>query len=152
MWLKLEIQLFRERLSGKVLATILKDIAGGFEFSFFSKKFVRIGTKGHGNVFASAKGKQQKQVRQLQSSGTVYWSYPILPFGIVACTFSRNSCIQKSAILIKVQILNEVALIQVVRKRVSFQDCKNEKKKISYHQNMILSSIPTLLNNNLRHL
>ena len=31
-------------------------------------------------------------------SGTVYCSYPILPFGIVACTFfshnlSRNSCI-----------------------------------------------------------
>ena len=35
----------------------------------------------------SAKGKQPKYVRQLQSSGTVYWSYPILPFGIVACTF-----------------------------------------------------------------
>ena len=38
-------------------------------------------------MFASAKGKQQKYVLQLQSSGTVYWSYPILPFGIVACTF-----------------------------------------------------------------
>ena len=53
-------------------ATILKDIVGGFEFSFFLKKFERIGTKGHGIVFASAKGKQQKYVRQLQSSGTVY--------------------------------------------------------------------------------
>ena len=29
---------------------------------------------------------------------------------------------------IKVQILNEVALFQVVRKRVSFQDRKNENK------------------------
>ena len=28
--------------------------------SLFEKKFERIGTKGHGNVFASAKGKQQK--------------------------------------------------------------------------------------------
>ena len=27
---------------------------------FFSKKFERIGTKGHANMFASAKGKQQK--------------------------------------------------------------------------------------------
>ena len=55
------IQLFRERLSGKVHATILKGIVGGFEFSFFfSKKFERIGTKGHANMFASAKGKQQK--------------------------------------------------------------------------------------------
>ena len=56
----LYIQLFRERLSGKVHVTILKGIVGGFEFSFFSKKFERIGTKGHANVFASAKGKQQK--------------------------------------------------------------------------------------------
>ena len=38
-------------------------------------------------MFASANGKEQKKVRQLQSSGTVYRSYPILPFGIVACTF-----------------------------------------------------------------
>ena len=38
-------------------------------------------------MFASAKGKQQKWVRQLQPSGTVYRLYPILPFGIVACTF-----------------------------------------------------------------
>ena len=60
---------------------------GWFWVLFFSKKFEGIGTKGRGNVFASVKGKQQKLVRQLQSSGTVYWSYPILPFGIVACTF-----------------------------------------------------------------
>ena len=63
------------------------------------KEIWKNGTGGHGHMFASAKGKQQKYVRQLQSSGTVYWSYPILPFGIVACTFfsdnlSRNSCIK----------------------------------------------------------
>ena len=52
--------------------------------------FERIGTNGHENVFASANGKQQKQVRQLQSPGTVYRSYPILPFGIVASTFFRQ--------------------------------------------------------------
>ena len=46
--------LFRERLSEKVHATILKGIVGVF------KKFKRIGTKGLGNVFASAKRKQQK--------------------------------------------------------------------------------------------
>ena len=33
---------------------------GWFWVLFFSKKFERICTKGHGNVFASAKGKQQK--------------------------------------------------------------------------------------------
>ena len=31
------IQLFRERLSGKVHATVLKGIVGGFEFSFFQR-------------------------------------------------------------------------------------------------------------------
>ena len=54
------IQLFRERLSEKVHATIPKGIVSGFEFTFFPKKFERIGTKGHENVFASATGKQQK--------------------------------------------------------------------------------------------
>ena len=34
----LHIQLFRERLSGKVHATILKGIVGGFEFFFFFKE------------------------------------------------------------------------------------------------------------------
>ena len=39
-------------------------------------------------MLASAKGKHQNYVRQLQSSRTGYGSYPILPFGtVVACTF-----------------------------------------------------------------
>ena len=67
--------------------------------AMFFKEIWKNGTGGHGHMFASAKGKQQKYVRQLQSSETVYWWYPILPFGIVACTFfsdnlSRNSCIK----------------------------------------------------------
>ena len=33
---------------------------GWFWVLFFSKKFERIGSKGGGNVFASAQGKQQK--------------------------------------------------------------------------------------------
>ena len=44
------IQLFRERLSEKVHATILKVIVGGFEFPVLQ----RIGTKSHENVFPSA--------------------------------------------------------------------------------------------------
>ena len=36
------IQLFRERLSEKVHATIPKGIVGGFQFTVFSKKFQRI--------------------------------------------------------------------------------------------------------------
>ena len=36
------IQLFRERLSGKVHVTIPKGIVGGFKFTVFSKKFQRM--------------------------------------------------------------------------------------------------------------
>ena len=89
------IQLVRSRLytaiSRKEVGKSARDNAerhcGWFWIHCSSEKFERIGTKGNENVFASANGKQQKQVRQLQSPGTVYLSYPILPFGIVACTF-----------------------------------------------------------------
>ena len=37
-----QIQLFRERLSEKVHATIPKSIVGGFEFTVLSKKFERM--------------------------------------------------------------------------------------------------------------
>ena len=36
-------------------------------------------------------------LRQLQSPGTVYWSYRILPFGIVACTFFPTTFLQITA-------------------------------------------------------
>ena len=79
------------RQSRKVLWVVLSLL--------FFKEIWKNSTRSHGHMFASAKEKQQKKVRQLLSSGTVYWSYPILPFGIVACTFffdnfSRNSCIK----------------------------------------------------------
>ena len=55
---------------------------------------------------------------------------------------------------LKVQILNEVSLIQVERKRVTFQDRKNENtpKFPSIKICMILGNILTLLKNNLSHL
>ena len=59
------IQLFRERLSEKVHATIPKGIVGGFEFTVLQRNLKEC-TRGHGHMFASAKGKQQKKVRQLQ--------------------------------------------------------------------------------------
>ena len=73
-------------LSEKVHATIPKGIVGGFECSVLQRNLKKW-HEGHGHMFASAKGEQQKYVRQLQSSGIMYWSYPILPFGIDACTF-----------------------------------------------------------------
>ena len=54
--------------------------------SLFFIEISKNGRRGHGSMFASAKGKQQKWVRQLQCLEQVYWSYPILPFRIVACT------------------------------------------------------------------
>ena len=48
-----------ERLSEKVHATILKGIVGGFEFTVLQRSLKEI-TKGHGRMFATAKGKQQK--------------------------------------------------------------------------------------------
>ena len=39
------IQLFRESLSGKVHATILKGIVGGFEFSFFQRNLKELARK-----------------------------------------------------------------------------------------------------------
>ena len=39
------IQLFPERLSGKVYATILKGIVGGFEFSFFQRNLKELARK-----------------------------------------------------------------------------------------------------------
>ena len=91
-------------------ATIPKGIVGGFEFT--SEKFERIGTKGHENAFASANGKQQKQVRQLQSSGTVYRSYPILPFGIVACTFFPSTFLEIAVCKIKLTYVSDILRFQ----------------------------------------
>ena len=54
--------------------------------SLFFKEISKNCTRGHGRMFSRAKGKQQNKVRQLQGQEQVYWSYPILPFGIVACT------------------------------------------------------------------
>ena len=53
-----DIQLFRERLWEKVPTTISKGIVGGFELTVLQKTW-KNGTRGHGRVFASAKGKHQ---------------------------------------------------------------------------------------------
>ena len=58
-------------LSEKAHAT--KGIVGGFEFSVLQRNWEKNGTRGHG----------RKVDLTATVSGTVYWSYPILPFGIV---------------------------------------------------------------------
>ena len=51
------IQLFGERLSDKVNATTLKGIVGGLSALFF-KEIWKNGSRGHGHMSMSAKGKQ----------------------------------------------------------------------------------------------
>ena len=80
------IQLFRERLSGKVHATILNGIVGGFEFSFCQrnlKELAREAMKMCLRVLKeSNKSKFDSYRRQEQGIDHI-----LLPFGIVACTF-----------------------------------------------------------------
>ena len=83
------IQLFRERLSEKVHATIPKGIVGGFEFTVLSKKFERMAREVMDMCLRLLK--ESNKVGSIATmSGTAYCSYPILPFGIVACTFFRQ--------------------------------------------------------------
>ena len=82
------IQLFRERLSEKVHATIRKVIVGGFESTVLQRKLIEWKERPWTCL----------QVLKEATKSLVLIKYPILPFGIVACTFfsdnlSRNSCI-----------------------------------------------------------
>ena len=67
--------------------------------SLFFTEIWRNDRRGHGRMFASAKGEQQKNFWQLQcQEPSVYWSYQILLFRdyrehIFADSLSRNSCI-----------------------------------------------------------
>ena len=55
--------------------------------SLFFKEIWKNGKMGHGYMSAGAEVSSTAAVW-----GTVYWSYRILPFGIVACTFFRQPC------------------------------------------------------------
>ena len=91
------IQLFRERLSGKVHATILKGIVGGFEFSFFQRNLKELARKAmeiclrvltESNKFDSY-GRQEQCIYHI----------PYYLSGLSGAHFcdnlSRNSCIQE---------------------------------------------------------
>ena len=80
------IQLFREWLSDKVHATTPKCIVGGLEFTVFQTNLKEWQERPRTYVCEC-----YRTVTKLGStatvSGTMYWLYPILPFGIVTCTF-----------------------------------------------------------------
>ena len=64
-------------------------------FSYlFSKEISKNGKKGQLRMFASAKGKQQKSVRELQCQEQVYRSYPILPFGLSRAQFFATTFLE----------------------------------------------------------
>ena len=77
------------RQSRKVLWVVLS--------SLFFKEIWKNGTRGHGGMFARAKGKQQKQVRQLQCQEQCVDHIPYYLSGLSGALFSdnlsRNSCI-----------------------------------------------------------
>ena len=80
------IQLLRERLSEKAHATIPKGIVGGFEFAVLHRNL----KEWHERPWTYVCECQRRATKEFLTAtvpGTVYWSYQILPFGIVACTF-----------------------------------------------------------------
>ena len=81
------IQLFWERLSEKGHMTIPKGIEGSLESTVLQRNLKESHWRPWTYVWSSTNGKQQKEVRQLLSLGTVYWSYPILPFGLSCVHF-----------------------------------------------------------------
>ena len=86
-WLNKEyIQLFQERLSEKVYATIPKGIVGDFKFTVFqgwkSERIAREALE-RLRVLKESRKKSRFESYSVWKSAL---SYPILPFGIVACT------------------------------------------------------------------
>ena len=84
------IQLFGEQLSEKVHATIPKGIVGGFQFTVLQRN-LKEWHKRPWTYVCECWRKTTKVGFTATVSGTVCWSYPKLPFGIVACTFSPTT-------------------------------------------------------------
>ena len=80
------IQLFQEKLSEKVHATIPKGIVGGLKFTVLRRNLQEWHERPWTYVCVCER-KATKVSSTATVSGTVYRSYPILPFGIVVCTF-----------------------------------------------------------------
>ena len=73
-----DIQLFRERLSEKMHATIPKDIVGGFEFAVLQRNLKEWHERPWTYVCACQR-KATKEVLTATVSGTVYWSHVAFP-------------------------------------------------------------------------
>ena len=84
---------------------------GWFWVCCSSKKFermVREGPREAMDVCLRMLKEAWKEILTATVSGTVYWSYPILPFGIVACTFLPTTFLE-----IAVQVKMNAARLQL---------------------------------------
>ena len=93
IFILLYIQLFRERLSEKVHATIPKGIVGSLEFTVLQRN-LREWHERPWTYGCECWRKVTKVGSTATVSGAVNWSYPILPFGIVACTFFTTTFLE----------------------------------------------------------
>ena len=94
------IQLFRERLSGKVHATILKGIVGGFEFSFFQTNLKELAQKAMEMCLRVLKESNKSRVDSYSRQEQCIDHLPCYLSGLSRAHFSdnlpRNSCILNS--------------------------------------------------------
>ena len=98
-------------------ATIPKGCVGGFEFTVFQRNL------NHARETMEVCLRVLKKSNKSRSDSysvkkTVYWLYPILPFGIVACTFfsddlSRNRCIQEFQVVCTCMIFNHILIFTI---------------------------------------
>ena len=98
-------------------ATIPKGFVGGFEFTVFQRNL------NHARETMEVCLRVLKKSNKSRSDSysvkkTVYWLYPILPFGIVACTFfsddlSRNRCIQEFQVVCTCMIFNHILIFTI---------------------------------------
>ena len=98
-WIVVDIQLFRERLSGKVHATILKGIVGGFEFSFFQRNLKELARKAMEMCLRVLKKSNNSRIDSYSVRNSVliishitFWDCRVHSF---YDNLSRNSCIPR---------------------------------------------------------
>ena len=89
-WLYTEYSFFEKGCQRKCTQQSWKVLWVGFEFTVFQRNLKQWYERSWMYV-CMCKRKATKVGLTTTESGTVYWSYPILPFGIVACTFVSDN-------------------------------------------------------------
>ena len=127
------IRLFRGRLSEKVHVTIPKGIVDGFEFTVLQRNLKEWQERSwtYDTIWEPGTGYLPSFKRSdyaiARVSRTVYWSYPILPFGIVACIFCLDNLLEIS--VCKVVLTDP--LFTFVRNLLIFPNRKSKLEKLA---------------------